>query len=341
MNMKIKDIARIAGVSVSTVSRVTNGYTNVPQETYERVMKVINEYGYVPNEYARMMTGKQNKTLGLFIMDIGYKGKDYFISSFWHVTMLATIVNSAANSEYTILVTLVNDKNKLKKVKDLFVNKTICGGIFIGLESKTPEIEELDKLGYKVAILEQEKDSNRKNTLYVNSNNIQGAYEATKYLINNGHKKIVHLAGNMKKSPTGDRIIGYKNALAEHDIPFNKDFVIKAEFAKKIAFEKTIELIDQGVEFTAIFAANDDMAQGAIEALNSKGLSVPDDISIVGYDDTLLARFTNFSSVKVHPEECAEILVNNLIKLIENPEKVSPSFVIDSELVIRNSVKKI
>lgn len=342
--MKIRDIAKLAGVSISTVSRVTNGYTNVPQETYNKVMAIINQYGYVPNESARMLTGKKNKTLGLFIVEIKDKHTDNIIlPSSWFTNILGAVVNYASNLDYNILVTLISDKKDFKKSKDMFVNKTICGGIFIGAETIVPEIDELDAMGYKIALLEQKKPNNseKNNSIFVNSDNVKGAYEATKFLIQNGHKKIIHLAGHNKKAPTADRITGYKNALKEFGIPFDKNYILKTEFQQSLAYEKVKEIIDSKLDFTAIFAANDDMAFGAMEAIREKGLNVPEDISIIGYDDTILAKLTNFSSVKAHVEDMAEILVNNLIKLIENPDKIPPSFIVNSELVVRKSVKSL
>lgn len=342
--MKIRDIAKLAGVSVSTVSRVTNGYTNVPPETYKKVMNVIDEYGYVPNASARILTGKKNKTLGLFIVEIKENHTENIVlPSTWFTGILSAVVNYASNLDYNILVTLITDKKKLKKAKDMFVNKTICGGIFIGVETSVPEIDELDKLGYKIALLEQKKPENteRNNSIFVNSDNMAGAYEATKYLIQNGHRKIIHLAGNTKKAPTSDRINGYKKALKDFNIPYDKNYLIKGDFQQTVSYDKIKACIDSKLDFTAIFAANDDMALGAIEAIKEKGLKIPEDISIIGYDDTILAKLTNFSSIKAHVEDMAEILVNNLIKIVEDDTRVSPTFTVDSELVIRDSIKKL
>lgn len=340
--MKIKEIAKLAGVSISTVSRVTNGYTNVPKETYDKVMKVINKYGYVPNASARILTGKINKTLGLFIVELKAKNTDNIIlPSPWFTNILSAIVNYASNSDYNILVTLITNKKNLKKAKEMFINQTICGGIFVGAEEFLPEIDELDKLGYKIALLEQKKQKNfkGKNSIFVNSNNINGAYAATKALIEKGHSNIIHLSGNNKKSPTADRINGYKKALQEFEIPYDKNYVICANFQEKEAYSRIKEALENELKFTAIFAANDDMALGAITAIKEKGLKVPEDISIIGYDDTILAQLKNFSSVKAHVEDMAEILVNNLIKIIENPDKTSPSFIVDSEVVFRDSIR--
>ena len=261
----------------------------------------------------------------------------------WFTGILSAVVNYASNLDYNILVTLITDKKKLKKAKDMFVNKTICGGIFIGVETSVPEIDELDKLGYKIALLEQKKPENteRNNSIFVNSDNMAGAYEATKYLIQNGHRKIIHLAGNTKKAPTSDRINGYKKALKDFNIPYDKNYLIKGDFQQTVSYDKIKACIDSKLDFTAFFAANDDMALGAVEAIKEKGLKIPEDISIIGYDDTILAKLTNFSSIKAHVEDMAEILVNNLIKIVEDDTRVSPTFTVDSELVIRDSIKKL
>lgn len=341
--MKIREIAKLAGVSVSTVSRVTNNYTNVPKETRDKVMSVINKYGYIANSSARILTGKQNKTLGLFIVEfLDNPSNNIILPSIWFSNIIAAVVNYASAKNYNTLVTLITNKKALKKAKEQFANKSICGGIFVGAENTVEEINEFDRLGYKIALLEQKKDENssRNNSIFVNTDNTKGAYEATKYLIDNGHKKIVHIMGNKKKSPTLDRINGYKKALSEAKIPFEKTLIIKGEYQQNIAYENVKNLIEEEVFFSAIFAASDDMAFGAIKALREKGKKIPDDVSIIGYDDTIIAKLENFSSVKAHADDMADILVNQLINCVENKDKIASSYIVESTLEIRNSIKK-
>lgn len=340
--MKIKDIANLAGVSISTVSRVTNNYPNVPKETKDKIMSIINEHGYIANSSARILTGKKNKTLGLFIVEfLDHHTNNIILPSAWFTNIIAAVVNYASAKDYNTLVTLITNKKDLVKAKEMFANKSICGGIFIGAENTVTEIDEFDSLGYKIALLEQKKDENspRNNSIFVNTDNIKGAYEATKYLIDKGHKNIIHLMGNTKKSPTLDRLNGYKMALAEAKIPVEKRFIIKGDYQQNLAYENIKSLITRGLEFSAIFAASDDMAFGAIEALKEKGIRIPEDVSIIGYDDTIIAKLGNFSSVKAHADDMADLLVNQLINCIENPEKIANSYIVESKLEIRNSVK--
>ena len=342
--MKIKEIAKLAGVSISTVSRVTNNYPNVPKETKERVMSIIDEYGYIANSSARILTGKKNKTLGLFIVEfLDNHANNIILPSAWFTNIIAAVVNYASAKEYNTLVTLITSKNDLVKAREMFANKSICGGIFIGAESNVAEIDELDNLGYKIALLEQKKDENlhRTNSIFVNTDNTKGAYEATKFLIDRGHKNIIHLMGNTKKSPTIDRLNGYKMALTEAKIPVDKQLIIKGDYQTNIAYESIKNLIENGTEFSAIFAASDDMAFGAIEALKEKGMKTPEDVSIIGYDDTIIAKLGNFSSVKIHTEDLADLLVNQLISSIENPHKPANSYIVQSKLEIRNSILEI
>lgn len=342
--MKIKDIANLAGVSISTVSRVTNNYPNVPKETKDRVMSIINEYGYMANSSARILTGKKNKTLGLFIVEfLDNHSSNIILPSAWFTNIIAAVVNYASARDYNTLVTLITNKKDLAKAKELFANKSICGGIFIGAENSVKEIDEFDSLGYKIALLEQKRNdaSYRKNVIFVDTNNSKGAYDATKYLIGKGHKKIVHIMGNKKKSPTLDRLNGYKMALTEANIPIEKGLIIKGDYQQDIAYKNIKNLIEKGICFSAIFAASDDMAFGAIEALKEKGIRVPEEVSIIGYDDTIVAKLGDFSSVKAHANDMADLLVNQLISCIEDPEKVSNSYIVESKLEIRNSVKEI
>lgn len=342
--MKIKEIAKLAGVSISTVSRVTNGYPNVPKETKDKVMSIISEHGYIANSSARILTGKKNKTLGLFIVEfLDSHANNIILPSAWFTNIIAAVVNFASAKEYNTLVTLITSKNDLVKAREMFANKSICGGIFIGAENSVAEIDELDSLGYKIALLEQKNDENlcRNNSIFVNTDNTKGAYEATKYLLERGHKKIVHIMGNTKKSPTMDRLNGYKMALTESKIPIEKQLIIKGDYQTNIAYENIKSLIEQGTEFSAIFAASDDMAFGAMEALKEKGISIPEDVSIIGYDDTIIAKLGNFSSVKAHTEDLADLLVNQLINCIENPNKPTNSYIVESKLEIRNSILEI
>lgn len=341
--MKIRDIAKLAGVSISTVSRVINNYDNVPEETKKSIMKIVEETGYIPNSNARSLTGKRNKTIGLFIMEIhNFPLTNLILPSDWFTNIIAAIISEASKKDYNTLVTLVTSKSDLEKATEMFRSKSICGGIFVGAEKDVPELIELDRLGYKIALLEQsiDEESNRNNSIFVNTDNFNGAYEATKYLIAKGHKNIVHIMGNSKKAPTSDRLKGYKKALASEGISLNNDLIIKGDYYKELAYENVKKLVQNRIEFSAIFAASDDMALGAIEALDDLGISVPDEVSIIGYDDTVTARLKGFSSVKANTATMAKLLVDNLIALIENQNNVINRNIVESNLEIRNSIKE-
>lgn len=341
--MKIRDIAKLAGVSISTVSRVINNYENVPEETKKKIMKIIEETGYIPNSNARSLTGKGNKTIGLFIMEIhNFPLTNLIIPSDWFTNIIAAIISETSQKEYNTLVTLVKSKADLEKVTEMFRSRSICGGIFVGAEKDVPELIELDKLGYKIALLEQNNAENQglENSIFVNTDNFNGAYEATKYLIDKGHRNIVHIMGNNKKAPTNDRLRGYKKALASEGISLNNELIIKGEYYKELAYENVKKLVQKRVEFSAIFAASDDMALGAIEALDDLGISIPEEVSVIGYDDTVTARLKGFSSVKANINIMSKLLVDNLIALVENQNNVINRHIVKSKLEIRNSVKE-
>lgn len=341
--MKIRDIARLAEVSISTVSRVINNYDNVPEETKKKIIKIIEETGYIPNANARSLTGKRNKTIGLFIMEIhNFPLTNLILPSDWFTNVIAAIISEVSKKDYNTLVTLVTSKSDLEKATEMFRSKCICGGIFVGAEKDIPELIELDKLGYKIALLEQSntEEHNRENTIFVNTDNFNGAYEATKYLIDKGHRNIVHIMGNTKKAPTNDRLKGYKNALFNKGIVLNNDLIIKGDYYKELAYENVKKLVQKRIDFSAIFAASDDMALGAIEALDDLAIRIPEEVSVIGYDDTVTARLKGFSSVKANITIMAKLLVDNLIALVENHDNVINSHVVESNLVIRNSIKE-
>lgn len=345
--MNSKDIAKLAGVSRSTVSRVVNNYSNVPIKTKEKVTRIIEEYGYVPHAPARTLAGKNSKVIGVFITNVKLSSEKFKVyQNTYFSPFEAAIIDYADGLGYNVLVLIINNNNDYKKIKELFDNRTLSGGIFIGANNNSREIFELIKSGYKLVIIDQEpcKDKTIDNHIIVNSNNFDGAYMATKHLIECGHEEIAHICGDMGKFSGFKRLEGYKKAMNEAGLSIKKDYIVNGDFTEESGLKCARQLLTNSKNnITGIFASNDAMAIGAMKAIKGMGLRIPDDISIVGYDDIRIASYISPSLTTIRSSilEMSSIAVKNLINFIENSINFSEYHTISTELILRESTKKI
>ena len=345
--MKSSEIAKLAGVSRSTVSRVINNYSNVPEKTREKVLRIIKEYDYVPHASARMLAGSKNRVIGLFIIDLmreedGFKNR--ITKSPYYLEFTSSVIEVASEMDYTVLVQIIHNVQGYEKIKECFYNKTISGGIFIGQNDDDECIKTIINKGYKVLLVDQSinnHDVTYDKCMIVNADNYNGAYNATKYLIDMNHKQIAHITGGTAKLSSNDRIRGYKKALKDSGLKIDDKLIIDSEFIEDSGYEATKKLLNRNINFTAIFASNDQIAFGAIKAIKEKGLKVPEDISVIGFDDIESAQYFTppLTSIRMALVEMADIATKSIITSIENDMKFFPKYVIPVTLVKRKSCK--
>ena len=347
--MNRSDIAKIAGVYRSTVSRVINNYPNVPEETREKVLRIIEEYDYVPHASARMLAGSKNRVIGLFIVDMverAYGLKNRITKSPYYLEFTSSVIENASEMGYTVLVHIIHNADGYEKIKECFYNKTISGGIFIGQNDNDGVIKKLINGGYKVVLIDQtiKTDDNTYNKcMIVNVDNYRGAYNATKYLIDMNHTEIAHITGGTGKFSSNDRIKGYKRALKDANIPIKRNLIIHSEFIEEGGYNSTKKLLSKNNKFTAIFASNDKIAFGAIKALKEEGIRVPEDVSVIGFDDIEAAQYFNppLTTMKMELSEMAEIATKSIITSLENDVQFSANYVIPVNMIKRESCKKV
>lgn len=347
--MYSKDIAKLAGVSRSTVSRVVNNYSNVSIEAKEKVSKIIEKYGYVPHGPARTLAGKHNTIIGVFITNVNLGNEKFSVfHNAYYSPFTAAIIDFADELGYNVLVSITNNNSDFKKIKDLFYNRTLSGGIFIGAYNDLQGIYNLIESGYKLAIIDQDQEHVTKvkeNYIIVNSNNIEGARTATRHLIDYGHSKIAHICGDTKKLSGTKRLDGYIKEMNEAGLIIEKDYIVNGDFTENGGYECAKKLLTGKKKngITGIFASNDSMAIGAIKAIKEMGLKIPDDISIVGYDDIRIASYISpsLTTIKSSILEMASIATRNLINFIENGITSTEFHTISTELVIRESTKRL
>jgi LacI family transcriptional regulator len=347
--MYSKDIAKLAGVSRSTVSRVVNNYSNVSVEAKEKVTKIIEKYGYVPHGPARTLAGKHNTIIGVFITNVNLGNEKFSVfHNAYYSPFTAAIIDCADELGYNALVSITNNNSDFKKIRDLFYNRTLSGGIFIGAYNDLQEIYNLIESGYKLVIIDQDQEHRTKvkeNYIIVNSNNIEGARTATRHLIEYGHSEIAHICGDTKKLSGTKRLDGYKKEMNEAGLIVRKDYIVDGDFTENSGYECAKKLLTgkKKNNITGIFSSNDSMAIGAMKAIMEMGLKIPDDISIVGYDDIRIASYTSpsLTTIKSSILEMASIATKNLVNFIENGITFTECHTISTELVIRESTKKL
>lgn len=327
----MKDIASYVGVSVSTVSRVLNNSAPVDRETREKINQAILKLGYRPNVMAKALKEGRSKTIAFMIPNI---------ENPVYPTLAMEAEEEARKRGYYCLIS--HTREDLKREED-YVNKLIPqvdGFLFstgvIGHQSTS--IQRLKAMQVPVVCLMRETDDTDDSFI---SNAVQGGYLATKYLIEHGYKEIVTLTGRSELALYQFRLKGYKKALAEAQIPFRREFVWNCiedglERAQNVVNRK----IEGGYIPKAVFAESDPMAFDAIIALNRKGYQVPDDVSIVGFDNVHMSENYGLTTIGQPLKEMTKDAVNHLIDLIESKDRKSiPLAVYPAKLVERNSVR--
>lgn len=326
--MNIKDIAAIAHVGVSTVSRVLNNHPDVNEETRKRVLEIIKENNYIPNNSARILKQSNTKNIGILV-------KGVFNPFFSEILKLVSVNIQAAG--YTMILQHHNNQNEvgtlLGFIKEKRLQGIIClGGNFIDLRD-----EDLEEVDVPIVLVSVESATRRKlkRCSSISINNKKAAAMATEYLINSGHTNIGLILGEKRDyGISKERFEGYKEALAEHNVPFNEKYIVYGEYESTDAYKETKKLLKKCPEVSAIFAISDIMAMGVAKASFDMGRKVGKDISIIGFDGMDTAKYyqPSITTVKQPKQRMGEMSVEMLLQLLEGKTENTHIF-LDVELV--------
>jgi LacI family transcriptional regulator len=311
-DITIKDIAELANVGVSTVSRVMHDHPDVSEKTRERVKKIISLYGYIPNASAQNLKIAESNNIGVLI-------KAAFSPFF--STMIDTIEAIIVKKGYSMVLMKVGiSEDEIKKAELLVKEKRLSGVVFLGGSFSHTE-EKLAKLGCPFVFVTTTQLSCRSeafSSVYVNDT--KEAYKAVEYLISLGHRKpAILLVKTEALSIIELRLNGYKQALEHHGIDFNENWIITAEnFSMKASYDITKQAIERTLDCTAIFAISDVLAVGAIKALTDSGFTVPDDMSLIGFDGQDIAFYYDptIATISQPVEQMAQKAAGQLFELI-------------------------
>lgn len=286
----IKDVAKKAGVSIATVSRVINGNTNVRTQTRENVTRAIEELNYTPSAIAQGLQKKETKTIGVIFPDA---------SSYYFAEIIRGINRFLRQHSYQVVVSSSHDAEDEAKTFFTLVNGRQVDGVILMMPSiHNAEVINSQIQDLPAVLLNTEINTLDSVTLVID--NYQGAFEATIHLIEHGHTDIGFIHGSKHNYDSEERYRGYLDALEEAGITPNEEFESRGQFVENSGFEAALAMMEQPERPTAIFAANDAMAIGAIEAAKRLSLHIPDDVAIIGFDDISTARFVSPSLTTVN-----------------------------------------
>jgi len=328
----IFDVAEKAQVSVITVSRLLNNPKLVSSHTAEKITRAMEELNYQPSQIARSLVKKQTNTIGVIMSDI----KNTFFNNWFRI-----VEDYASKHGYNLLLcnTDENPEREMKYVK-LLQSQRVDGLIIIPCSEKSVDYLLKSNLNFILVdrILKQQKTS------YVSTNHYQGAFDATEYLIKLGHKKIAVLKGGGILYPDIERYSGFENAMKGNKIDIKEDFIINCEFNEIKAYNATLKLMKMNPEPTAIFTFNSKMMNGTIKAIQKLALNIPEDISLICFDQ--IPGYEIFQpriACVVQPiKSLGEKAISALISKIKKPENSGRTRVIlKPELVRGNSCKRL
>lgn len=332
MAITIKDVAKKSGVSIATVSRIMNGNEKVNHEMKEKVLKVLKETGYKPNALARGLINKKTGVIGVIVPDFSninfaelVKGIEQYSSSLGYTTLVGNTMNDAANELAYF---------------DIFSEKRVDGIIFSG--SILTEKHKKYFKNFDIPVVVYGQDFPELNFPWVNIDNSKASYEATKKLIELGHRNIAFISGPIWDRSAGyERYAGFLKAIVEKGISPSDIVIEEGDFTLKSGYD-AMERVLRRTKPTALIAANDFMAIGAIKYLSDNSISVPNDISVMGFDDIQLAEMYNPSLSSVHIDfyELGRAAVESLINTIKG-EEVKKQRILPYKIIERRSIRNV
>ncbi|MGO1368380.1 LacI family DNA-binding transcriptional regulator [Senegalia sp. (in: firmicutes)] len=336
-SFNIKNIAKISGFGVSTVSRVINNHPDVSDKTREKILKVIKEYNYIPNNSARNLKKTETNNIGLLVKGI----YNPFFSEI--VQIIENRINEAGYS--MIIHYKYSDINDIGSAIQFIKEKRLKGLIYLGGDFNHEDDEQLKYIDTPIVITSPNiiEEVYRKTFSSIVIENEESAYDAVNYLIELGHKDIGVIAAEIKGNSIGElRLNGYKRALKENDIEILEDYIKVGDFTFESGFREMNKLLDDRRDISAVFSVSDIMAIGAAKAILKRGLKIPEDISIIAFDGIEYSHYfhPSISTIEQPKEQFAHKSIDILIDLID--KKIEHQhIVLDTKLLKRKSCKHI
>lgn len=333
MAVTLNDIADLAGVSVSTVSRVLNNKAakyRISPETESVILEAAKKLNYRPNQIARGLRLKKTNTVGIIAPDISNPFFAYIIKR---------VQNLAHNLGYSVVVcnTDENLDQEIEHVNVMYRNR-VDGLIAMPVGQEYNHYAEWFERGRPLVLLDRCFDAINASSVVVD--NHTGSFEAVEHLIRHGHERIAFIQGLPGTYTNNERLRGYRDALSKHDIPYDSELVVGGDFREENGYMEAKLLLTSSEPPTAIFATSDLITLGALKAITEEGLSIPEDISLIMFDDFDFAPYLRcpVTAVRQPKEMMGEMAVKLLSEELSGPRRDGKRIVLKTTLVVRDSV---
>jgi len=327
----IREVAEKAGVSYTTVSHVINNTRYVSENVRERVLSAMKELGYRPNALARSLRRGETKTIGLILPD----SANPFFAEIGRV-----IENAAFRYEYNvILCNTEGDVTKERVYTEVLQNKQVDGIVFVATGDQPDALQEISERNLPVVVID--RDSGQFELDTVITDNRTGGAQAANFLAHTQDLKVACITGPSNLTPSAQRVIGFQQSLAESGIQIREEWIVKGDFHPNSGYQAAYQLLQSSDRPNAIFSCNDMMAIGVLRAAAELGISVPDDLQIVGFDDIELASYTHppLSTVAQPKKEIGETAVRLLLERINDFELPARREILPTSLILRKTTR--
>lgn len=333
--MTIEELAQIIGVSRVTLSKVINGAGGVAPKTEARIKEYIEKYNFEPNSSARSLVGKEEPVIGLFsAFTRSNEGAGKGITSHFGTELVNLVVDAAQERGYNTLVHLTQGSTDIRSLERILGRKLVQGAILVGYDTGNEEIAGIIARGYPLVLINQERHSTADNMAVVNMQDRDAAFTAVEKMVAGGHRNILYIGCNRSRLAAVRRREGVQEAYGKYkdgidslteidgDFNENKTYNEVRKIYQKAAGEEAAGSVKSMNLPTAIFAANDIMAIGAMNALKDLGIGVPDEVSVIGYDDIQISRYLSpaLTTMRCDFSDIAEACVNTLIGMIKKED---------------------
>jgi len=325
----LKMVAEKAEVSVNTASRAINNKPDINLETKKRVLQIAKELGYVRNATAVALRTRKTGTIGVVIAD----NRNPF-----YAEVLSGMEEAAREKNYhIILANTQRDYQKEEEAINLLLAKRVDGLLIAPVQDRDDDIKNLIDANIPFVVVGRDFKNIEVDAIY--NDEVKGGFLATEYLIKKGHKRIALIDGFLYKSPAKGRLEGYKKVLNKYRISLDESLISVGDINIEDGYERTKQMLEKNLDFTAIFAYNDMMAFGAMQAIKEKGLRIPEDIGLIGYDDILFSSLISpaLTTIRLKKQELGVKSVKLLFSRINGNRKKTKKVMLGVELVVRET----
>lgn len=329
----IYEVSKLAGVSLATVSRVTNKSTRVSDRTKKKVEDAMAELGYRPNSIAQSLASSRTNSVGIMVSELH--------GPFFGQMMAGIEQELREAGKHVIITTGHSEEDKEKEGIEFLLSRN-CDALIVHIEALSDEyLKKLNEGDTPIFFMSRSIDGLQDNCISLN--NELGGYLATQAIIEQGHKQIAYIAGPQFKPDSQDRLLGHKRALKENDIEFNQNLYFEGDFKETGGRDGIKSLLNSKTIFTALICANDEMASGAMTYAREHGINLPEELSIIGFDNIIFSRH-------IHPKlttidnpvfEMGQMAAKLVLKKVYQQNKAPIKHFFEPTLISRDSVRSI